>query len=81
MSTPDDLLKAQAKLEALQQLERDGVKIPTPTMQDAEKAAGVFDPNRLRVTQEQIAPGAAWIREHRQEFVKALAEGRVVVVD
>jgi hypothetical protein len=81
MSAADDLFRAQAKLEALRQLEHDGVKIPTPTMQEAEKAAGVFDPNRLRVTQEQIAPGASWLKENRAEFNRALAEGRVEVVD
>jgi hypothetical protein len=81
MSAADDLIKAQAKLEALRQLEHDGVKIPTPTMQSAEKAAGVFDPNRLRVTQAQIAPGAQWLRDNRVQFNQALAENRVEVVD
>jgi hypothetical protein len=36
---------------------------------------------KLRVTTAQIAPGSAWMKANKAEWRKALAEGRVELVE
>jgi hypothetical protein len=72
-------------IEVLKRLAAAGIAIPAEVLEQV--LAGPPEPGTpgadgvLRVTTAQIAPGSAWMREHKQEFVAALKANQVELVE
>jgi hypothetical protein len=76
--------ETDVRLDVLRKLAAKGVSLTPDAIAaalDGPELGRVDADGRLRVTEEMIAPGSQFLRENRAAFNRALAEGRVDIVE